>query len=610
MLSPARSLCEAASPPTDAPLPNGRVLVVDDAFNNRDILCRRLRRRGFEPVEACGGLDALRLIEAETFDVVLLDIMMPDMTGIDVLIWIRKRFSASALPVIMVTGKAESTDIVEALDAGANDYITKPVNLPVVLSRVSTQVERRRTALALERSNETLASTIEHLSMVNERLQEEVSRRIASEKNSVFLAYHDALTGLANRHAYDERLPCLLSEAQASGRQLAVLFLDLDRFKNVNDALGHSVGDALLRSVAAILRERVGQVDFVARLGGDEFCIVHVSGDAKAGAIAMAEEVIARIEGRHFVKGQQIFIGVSIGIAIADENLQDASDMLKRADLAMYQAKCVGRSSWKLFEPAMDEAVQKRHAMETDLRKALACGELEVFYQPIVDAHTTRTTGYEALLRWRRNSCEYVSPDQFVPLAEETGLIDVIGDWVLRQACEQASRWPADLHIAVNISPVQFRNRHLVTSVMRALSASGLQPNRLELELTESVLLDDNPENLRILSECRQLGVRLSLDDFGTGYSSLGYFKVFRFDKVKIDRSFISGLGHCEDSRAIVRAVVALASSFGMTTIAEGVETDEQAEFVRDAGCQEIQGYRFGSPQPVGRLDRVIAASA
>lgn len=586
--------------------PSGRILIVDDVPDNRDILTRRLRRRAFETMEASDGLEALRLLETETFDVVLLDVMMPNISGIEVLQRIRTRFSPSVLPVIMVTAKGETSDIVDALDLGANDYVTKPINFAVVLARVTSQIERRRTASALQRSNEVLHHTNARLIKVNEQLRDEISRRHESDEKSTYLAYHDSLTGLGNRHACDERLPELLRLTRMTGKGLAVLFLDLDGFKNVNDALGHAIGDALLRDIASAMHGAVESSDFLIRLGGDEFCVLHVSDDPLTSAAKLGETLIHTISKDRVVEGQQIFIGASVGIAVADDDVTDSTELLKRADLAMYRAKADGRGVWRPFQSGMDESVRYRRTVELDLRDALARGEFELFYQPIVDLEKDRISGFEALLRWNRRSRGYLPPDKFIGLAEETGLIVPIGDWVLRRACEDAATWPSDLRVAVNVSPVQFRNKHLLTSLLNTLASSRLAPERLELEITESVLLHNSTDNLQVLRECRELGVRLSMDDFGTGYSSLGYFRSFQFDKVKIDRSFISEIAEPNEGRAIVRAVIGLGRSFGMTTLAEGVETKEQLEFLREEGCREVQGFLFGAAQPATKVSEVL----
>lgn len=574
----------------------GRILIVDDIADNRNLLARRLKSRNFETVEACGGYEALKQIEQSTFDTVLLDVMMPDITGTEVLRRLRERYSANVLPVIMVTAKVQSEDLIEALDLGANDYITKPIDFPVVLARVTTQIERRRTALALEISKKSLVEHNARLLEANARLQEEIALRLEADSKSTFLAYHDSLTGLANRHACDERLPELMSSIQSAGKGLAVLLLDLDGFKNINDALGHPTGDALIKSVAAAMLGAVQQDDLLIRLGGDEFCIVHISAEPETTAVALAERLIKIVRETRIIEGNEIFVGVSVGIAVLDAMVKEASELLKRADTAMYCAKLDGRGVWRMFRDEMGEAQRRRHMMQLDLRNAIQRSEFDLHFQPIINLKTGRISCFEALLRWSRRPDGPIAPDQFIPLAEDTGLIVPIGDWVLRRACEEAARWPQDIRIAVNVSPVQFRGKHILTSLVSALARSGVAPERLELEITESVMLRNSEETIEIMKECRALGIRLAMDDFGTGYSSLAYLSAFRFDKVKIDRSFISGEGSMQDS-AVVRAIVGLGKSFGMTTTAEGVETDEQLAYLLGEGCCEGQGYLLGRPR-------------
>ena len=355
------------------------------------------------------------------------------------------------------------------------------------------------------------------------------------------------------------------------------------------------------------MRAEISDTDFLVRLGGDEFCVLHVSDDRETSANSLADAMIGAIRKERLIEGHQIFIGASVGIAFADQDVREAGELLKRADLAMYRAKADGRGIWRRFRPEMDERVRQRRAIEIDLREALARGEFELYYQPIIDLGTDRVCGFEALLRWNRLSLGFVSPEVFIPLAEETGLIVAIGEWVLRRACADAATWPGGLSVAVNVSPVQFQNKQFLAAVVGALAASGIGAGRLELELTESALLDNSSETLDVLRRCRDLGIRLAMDDFGTGYSSLGYLRSFPFDKVKIDRSFVSGFADFKDARAVVRAVVGLGESFGMTTTAEGVETREQLDFVRGEGCREVQGYLFGRPQPAALIPDLLA---
>lgn len=605
------------SDPDSGGLAAGKLLIVDDIAGNRDVLSRRFRRRGFDTVEADCGAEALRLIDEQIFDCVLLDVMMPGMDGAEVLRRIREKFSPSLLPVVMVTAKSQPEDVADALKFGANDYVTKPVDFVVALARVNSQISRRRAELELLDSNQTLLNakaTLEDrvseraakLVQANATIQEEVSRRIASEDKIAYLARHDTLTGLANRFTFEEKLNAARQFARECGSQLSLLFIDLDGFKNVNDTLGHGIGDELLKVVALRLTSVIGAKDFCARLGGDEFAIVHVSDDARSTAASLAERIIGAIAGAHLVDGNQIYIGASIGVAVLYGGDNDVTTLLRHADLAMYRAKADGRGVYRFFETEMGRQAEIRRALELDLRKAVANNDFQLYYQPVVDLDARKVTGVEALMRWNHSTRGFVPPVEFIPLAEETGLIVEMGEWALRRACADAARWPNDIRVAVNLSPVQFRNKRLVTDVADALSASGLAPDRLELEITESVVLGNNSRNLAILQELRNLGVRIALDDFGTGYSGLGYFRAIKFDKVKIDQSFVREMDRQPQCLAIVRAAIALGENLGLSTIAEGVESLEQLESLRREGCKEVQGFFFSVPQPNGALIRTL----
>lgn len=407
-------------------------------------------------------------------------------------------------------------------------------------------------------------------------------------------ATRDALTGLLNRASFHELLREKLALAERTDEAIAVLFIDLDRFKSVNDTLGHPIGDGLLAKVGERLRSMSRETDFVARLGGDEFAILQTGGDQPLAAQAMATRLVDLIGRTYVVDGHMLNIGASVGIALAPGDGSDPDTLLKRADLALYKSKVDGRGTFRFFEGEMDARMQARRAMEINIRKAMALKELELVYQPQVHLQTNDVVGFEALLRWNSAERGIVSPADFIPLAEEIGLIVPIGDWVLRTACHEAASWPKPVSIAVNLSPVQFRNAKLIESVVSALASSGLDPTRLELEITEGALLENTDRVLLALNALRDLGVRISMDDFGTGYSSLSYLQKFPFDKIKIDQSFVRG--NTDDSNAIVRAVAGLGASLGIKTTAEGVETVEQLNRIRAQGCHEVQGYFTGRP--------------
>jgi diguanylate cyclase (GGDEF)-like protein len=595
-----------------------RLLIVDDISDNRTVLKRRFERRGFDVTEAESGLIAIDLIERGPFDLVLLDVMMPGIDGMETLKRIRSRKSASALPVIMVTAKSESDNIVDALEQGANDYVTKPVDFAVALARVNTQLSRRRAeqqvALAneeLRKANEDLERRVEErtrrLIDANQRLKEEIADREELQARSQYLAYHDSLTGLGNRLLFKEQLDEALKDVSVTPHPLAVLFLDLDGFKAVNDTLGHSVGDLLLKSIAAKLRDLLPSTDRIARLGGDEFAILQMSSPQPTSSTSLAEQIIEIVAQPHNIDGHDVTVGASIGIAIARPGQMSTENLLKSADLAMYSAKSEGRGTYRIFDPQMDAIVQTRRSLERDMRTSLAQGGFELYYQPLVNLQTKRVTAFEALMRWNHKDRGAVPPSEFIPVAEDIGLIIQLGEWALRLACMEAVDWPDDIRVCVNLSPLQFSKGNLVSTVVSALASSGLSATRLELEITESVLLEKSERNIAILNQMRELGVRISMDDFGTGYSSIGYLRSFPFDKIKIDQSFVRDLLVDEGSLAIVRAIAGLGVSFGMTTTAEGVETEEQMRCLNLEGCVEVQGYFYSKPVPTSEIARVLA---
>jgi diguanylate cyclase (GGDEF)-like protein len=389
-------------------------------------------------------------------------------------------------------------------------------------------------------------------------------------------------------------------------REFAVLCLDLDQFKQVNDTLGHAMGDALLRSVASRLLGCVRDTDTVVRLGGDEFAIVQCGVEGRKDVAALAQRIVESISRPFDLDGQQVAIGVSVGIAMAPGDGKTGDKLFKAADVALYCAKADGRGVWRFFEAEMDIRLQARRLLEADLRDALARDEFELFYQPIYDLKKSRICGLEALLRWRHPTRGIVSPMEFVAVSEEMGLIIPLGEWVLRQACKEASGWPRHIKVAVNVSAAQFQTGRLVQTVSDALVASGLSPHRLELEITESVLLANSEATLSTLHKLRSLGIGISMDDFGTGYSSLSYLHSFPFDKIKIDQSFIRDLALTEGSDAIVRAVLNLGLSLDMRTTAEGVETTEQLAWLRKEGCSEAQGYLFSNAVPQSQIRAVL----
>jgi diguanylate cyclase (GGDEF)-like protein len=437
---------------------------------------------------------------------------------------------------------------------------------------------------------------------------EDVTERVRAQERIAHLAYYDALTDLPNRALFRQHIEHKLARI-APGECFAVLFIDVDEFKSVNDSLGHHVGDELLKSIASRLRQCVGPNDFVARLGGDEFAIVKVDITDESEIVGFVENIQRAIRCPSKCLGHEVSADASIGIAVAPNHGTSLEELLKNADLAMYSAKASGRRTFRFFVPEMDARLKARRALEADLKQALVQGGFEVHYQPVLELTGDLVTGCEALLRWRHPRRGMVSPAEFIPLAEETGLIIELGEWVLRKACADAAKWPKDIRLAVNVSPLQFKSGTLALKVAAALAESGLAPDRLELEITEAVLIRDDEEALSVLHQLRDLGVRIALDDFGTGYSSLSYLRRFPFDKVKIDRSFVHDIAEAQGSSPIIEAVVHMAMARCMTTTAEGVETEEQRDILRKLGCNEMQGYLFSPAVPVERLANLFPTS-
>jgi diguanylate cyclase (GGDEF)-like protein len=523
----------------------------------------------------------------------------------------------------------------------ANERYLRLWDLPAALGRPGTpynviaaatrgrEVERPGSGMAPPdappgtRRREWLMNDGRHIEVVVTRLadgscvavHEDISERRRAEAAIAHLARHDPLTALPNRSVLHETLRRSLPGDGAGAAlppdEVALLWLDLDRFKEVNDTLGHPAGDTLLQQVAQRLRECVRGDDLVVRLGGDEFALLQRCGAQPASATALARRLVAALSQPFSIDGRAVRIGTSVGIALAPFDGTTPGALLKSADLALYAAKGAGRGTFRFFEPAMDESAQQRRLLQDELRAALALQQLRLDYQPQVNADTGAVTGVEALLRWEHPRRGRVSPADFVPLAEQTGLIVPIGRWVLSQACRDAMDWPDSVRVSVNVSAVQFRQGGLLRDVAAALADSGLAPQRLELEITETVMMADTDTDAAVaqLEELRVSGVRVAMDDFGTGYSSLSHLRRFPFDRLKIDRSFVRDVACDPHAQSIVRAIQALGHSLGMCTTVEGVETAEQLAMVRAQGCTEVQGYLFARPQPAAAVAAWIAGN-
>jgi diguanylate cyclase (GGDEF)-like protein/PAS domain S-box-containing protein len=434
----------------------------------------------------------------------------------------------------------------------------------------------------------------------------DITERRKAEARIAYMAHHDGLTNLPNREFFQERLKQALEQGASGDRRVAVMCIDLDLFKNVNDSFGHPMGDRLLQAVAERLQAEVRGSNLAARLGGDEFAAILPGAVSPNEASAIAARLIRVLSQPYDVDGQELVIGASVGIALSPGDGASSEDLMRNADMALYRAKQDGGGVHRFFEKEMDRQAQKRRDLEHDLRRAFAHGEFELHYQPLVDVASNRISGFEALLRWCHPEKGMISPADFIPVAEDIGLIVPLGEWVLREACAEAAKWPDDIKIAVNLSAVQFRSRNLVQMVVSALAQSGLKPTRLELEITESIFLAETEANLATLHQLRALGISISMDDFGTGYSSLSYLRSFPFDKIKIDRSFVKDLANRSDCVAIVRAISGLGRSLNITTTAEGVETTDQLDWLRAEGCNQVQGFLFSAARPASEIEELL----
>lgn len=685
-----------------------RILLVDDEEANRDMLSRRLQRSGFVVDAAADGESALRQIRRGAFDLVLLDSMMPGLTGVDVLKLVRAVHSAEQLPVIMVTALNDSSKIVEALNLGANDYVTKPVDFPVALARIRSQLARKAAETAVRQSEEryALAARGSNAGLwdwdlpahriyysdrwkailgygpeeISDREEEWFSRVHAEDLpvwqreleghwsltsgesiESEFRMLHrlgsyrwvrcrgavvrdcegrpvrmagsladiteakvsDGLTGLANRLLFQERLEQALCDyLRAPSADFAVLFLDLDHFKLVNDSLGHAAGDRLLVTAAERLNgcvrmghspSRPDPLDVVARLGGDEFAIL-LTGPADIREVqAVAERIRDRFRDPFELDGHSVCCTVSIGIAPSGPGYTAVAEILRDADTAMYSAKALGRSRFEVFNEDMRFRLLQRMEIEGDLRQAIERQEISVHYQAKVRLADERICGFEALARWNHPKYGPVPPAEFIAIAEDIGMIHELDMSVLHQACTQLRRWqlayPAEppLEISVNLSPAQFREADLVEQIMRAVGESGIPPASLQLEVTESALSDEQPNAFAILTRLKEQGIGLKIDDFGTGYSNLSRLTGLPFDSLKIDRSFVLQLTGEDPNLDLIDSIIGMARALGMDVVAEGVERGEQAAALRAIGCRFAQGYYFGLPTAPDEAGRLIA---
>ena len=561
---------------------DARILIIDDDPQIRTVL-HELLRRNYECTEACSAEDALALLRTEEFEIVLSDIMMGGISGLEMVPQVLR--DSPNTVIVMISGEQTIESAIEAMRVGAFDYITKPFELRHVEAAVRRALEYHKLREAKR--------------LYEEHLEELVEQRTAERDH---LAYHEALTGLPNRILFRDRLNHAITQGRRQRQMLAVLFIAIDRFKNLNDTLGHMVGDQILCGVAERLSIFREEVDTVASCGGEEFALLVSEVGRIENAVKIAHSVREIFQPPFSFNGQELFVTASVGISLYPHDGDNVQTLLQHTGVALYRAKEQGGNNYQFYRADMNEQALERLGLENSLRQALERDEFVVCYQPQINTETSQLVGMEALVRWQHPELGLIPPMEFISLAEETGLIESIGEWVLRTACAQNKAWQdagfAPLQVSVNFSPRQFRQPGLVEQVKRALDDSGLEPHYLEMELTESSIMKDPEMTISTLQQLKETGIGVSIDDFGTGYSSLSYLKRFPIDILKIDISFVRHSTTNPQDAAIVTAIVTLAHSLNLKVIAEGVETEEQFSFLRSLGCDGIQGYLFGKPLP------------
>ncbi|MFB2973387.1 EAL domain-containing protein [Aerosakkonema sp. BLCC-F183] len=585
----------------------GNILLVDDTPDNLHLLSNLLSAQGYKVRCVTNGQTALKAARAKLPDLILLDIMMPHMNGYEVCQILKSDTQTRDVPVIFLSALDEVLDKVKAFSVGGVDYITKPFQFQEVLIRVENQLALKTAETKVRQLNAELEIKVKErtseLEVTNQELQREIAERKLLEKQLLHMALHDPLTGLPNRALFMERLKqAVIRAKQQPEYQFSVLFLDCDRFKIVNDSLGHLVGDELLTAIASRLKLSLSPVDTLARLGGDEFTLLLEEIKDITSVTQIAERILWELSRPFYLDKREVFITASIGIVLGNATYDQPEHLLRDADTAMYRAKASGKARYHVFNPAMHQEALQLLQLETDLRRAIERQEFVVYYQPIVSLCEGKISGFEALVRWQHPTRGFVSPAEFIPVAEETGLITFIGTWVMREACQQLRIWQEQklseesLTMSVNLSVREFSQPNLIELIDDTLKKTQLSPQSLKLEITESAIMEKDGSVTAILQQLRNRQIQLSIDDFGTGYSSLSYLNRLPVDTLKIDRSFINPIDKNSESLGLVPAIITIAHSLGMSAIAEGVETQQQLAKLRTLNCGFGQGYLFSKP--------------
>lgn len=603
------------------------ILVIDDITDNLRILSDTLQEKGYKVRCAKNGLTGLKVAQKVIPDLILLDIKMSDLDGYSVCQKLKENPITKDIPIIFLSALDGVIDKVKAFEIGGADYIAKPFQIEEVLVRVKNQLAFQSAKVEITQLNQQLEQKVrdrtvelenanQKLKIINQKLKREIEERQKIEQQLVQDILHDSLTGLPNRTLLMDRIEHSLQITKRNPDYLfALLFIDLDRFKSINDSQGHLVGDQLLINTANLLTNCIRNTDTLARLGGDEFVILLDNIQHLTDATKLAERINLQLQSSFSLNSQIVYLSASIGIALSSTGYDNSSQILRDADIAMYRAKERGKAAYEVFDQAMYLEIVKAIEIERDLRLALERNELILYYQPIVSLKTTKLIALEALIRWQHPTKGFISPCEFIPIAEETGLIIPIGDWVLEEACQQLRRWQQtfalipeinSLKISVNVASQQLQATDLIEKLDLILAQTGLDSHCLRLEITERLLVDSGQNTKNNLSEIKRRQIKLSIDDFGTGYSSLSYLSRFPIDNLKIDRSFVNAIISDNESLEIVKAIINLAHSLNIETIAEGVETIEQAKHLQDLGCEYAQGYLFAKPLSVEMSEQYL----